>query len=319
MAKDVNPMHKVLVTCPPMLGMLEEFTDYANQLGLELIPAQTTQVLAESELIDQLPNYDAWIIGDDPATAEVFEAAVNGQLKAAVKWGIGIDNVDFDACERLGISITNTPNMFGGEVADNAIGYLIGLARETFYIDREIRIGNWPKPPGMSISGKCIGLVGFGDIGRNFAKRLAGFDVTVIVYDPAVQGDTGLGFAQIQDFPDKLDQLDFLVLTCSLNQLNHHMINEASISLMKDGIRIINVARGPLIDEAALTEGLRQRKIESAALDVFEEEPLPMNSLLRQMPRCIFGSHNSSNTREGVMRASEQALITLAGFLDDSR
>ena len=159
-------MYRVLVTCPPMLGLIEEFDCLAQAKGLQLIPAETAQILSENELIDLLPDYDGWIIGDDPATLKVFEAGKVGKLRAAVKWGVGTDNVDFQACERLKIPIANTPNMFGGEVADNAVGYLVGLARETFFIDREIRAGAWPKPPGMSISGKHIGVVGYGDIGR---------------------------------------------------------------------------------------------------------------------------------------------------------
>jgi D-3-phosphoglycerate dehydrogenase len=94
-----------------MLGMFKEFVDPAMQLGVELVAANTTQVLSEPELIEILPQYDGWIIGDDPATKKVFEAGVNGRLKAAVKWGIGVDNVDFSACKELNIPITNTPNM----------------------------------------------------------------------------------------------------------------------------------------------------------------------------------------------------------------
>lgn len=308
-------MHRILVTCPPMLGMLDEFTALARGKGLELIPAKMTQILSEEELIDQLPAYDGWIIGDDPATAQVFEAGKNGKLLAAVKWGIGVDNVDFDACHRLGIPITNTPNMFGGEVADIAIGYMIGLARDTFYIDREIRNGGWPKPAGLSISGKRIGVVGFGDIGRHTVKRLAGFDVEVTVYDPALQGKIDHDFAHQAVFPEDLDTLDFLIFTCALNEHNLHMLNDDTIGRLQDGVRIINVARGPLIDETALIKGLSNGKIASAALDVFEQEPLPPNSALRAMPHCIFGSHNSSNTREGVVRASIEAIDKLSGFL----
>ena len=311
-------MFKVFVTCPPMLGMLSEFTSIANKSGLELVAAKTTQVLSEEELVKQVPNYDGWIIGDDPATAKVFRAGKAGQLRAAVKWGIGVDNVDFQACEKLGIPITNTPNMFGGEVADNALGYMIGLARETFYIDREIRNGGWPKPPGMSISRKHIGVVGFGDIGRNTVKRLAGFDVKVTVYDPVVVGDTDYDFVTVKQYPEGLESLDFLIFTCSLNEHNFHMFDSGSVERMKDGAKVINVARGPLIDEQALIKGLSSGKLASAALDVFEEEPLPSMSPLRDMQQCIFGSHNSSNTREGVIRASESAIEKLAAFLHES-
>jgi len=309
-------MYRVLVTCPPMLGLIDEFDCLAQAKGLQLIPAETAQILSENELIDLLPDYDGWIIGDDPATLKVFEAGKVGKLRAAVKWGVGTDNVDFQACERLKIPIANTPNMFGGEVADNAVGYLVGLARETFFIDREIRAGAWPKPPGMSISGKHIGVVGYGDIGRSTVKRLSGFDVLVSVYDPAVERIDDYEFATLEIYPEGLDKVDFLIFTCSLNELSFHMLNVEVIAQLKDQVRIINVARGPLIDEAALVAGLRSGKIASAALDVFEEEPLPLESPLRQMPQCIFGSHNSSNTREGVMRASIKAINMLAEFLD---
>jgi D-3-phosphoglycerate dehydrogenase len=100
---------KILVTCPPMLGMINEFIPYAAQQGFELVPAKVTQTLTQEELMVLLPQFDGWIIGDDPATRRVFEAGQAGRLKAAVKWGIGVDNVDFAACKDLGIPIINTP------------------------------------------------------------------------------------------------------------------------------------------------------------------------------------------------------------------
>lgn len=311
-------LKKVLVTCPPMLGLFDEFVAPARELGLELVAAKTTQVLSEVELMAQLSDYDGWIIGDDPATHQVFATAQQGQLKAAVKWGIGVDNVDFAACKELGIPIINTPNMFGGEVADVAIGYLIGLARQTFYINSEIRQNHsWPKPAGMSISGKKIGVVGFGDIGYHTAKRLGGFDVDVIAYDPGVNGKRDLSFVTRKAWPEDLVELDFIIFTCALNEHNRHMLNADTLAQMKTGAQVINVARGPLIDEPALIAALQSRHIAAAALDVFEVEPLPNDSPLRQMPQCIFGSHNGSNTVEGVRRASHEALQKLASFLNN--
>ena len=162
-------LHRILVTCPPMLGMFEAFEPLARKLGLELVPAEVTQVLSEVELIELLPDFDGWIIGDDPATQRVFEAGHRGSLKAAVKWGIGVDNVDFKACKILGIPITNTPGMFGAEVADVAVGYVIALARHTVEIDRGVRDGAWPKPRGISLANRTVAVVGYGDIGRNTA------------------------------------------------------------------------------------------------------------------------------------------------------
>ena len=308
-------MKNVLVTCPPMLGLIDEFHNTAEKLGLKLVPAQTTQVLSEEELMALLPDYDGWIIGDDPATRQVFQAGRDGKLRAAVKWGIGVDNVDFDACKDLDIPVSNTPNMFGGEVADLAISYIIALARETFAIDRGIRAGTWPKPSGISISGKTIGIVGFGDIGRSLVKRLSGFDVDTVVYDPAVEGNLGFDLVSRADFPERLDEVDFLVFTCALNEKNFHMLDLEAISRMKTGSFVVNVARGPLIDESALVSNLTSGHIAAAALDVFEIEPLPQNSPLREMPQCIFGSHNGSNTHEGVTRATTEALHKIADFL----
>lgn len=301
-----------------MLGLFDEFVRPARELGLDLIAAKTTQVLSEGQLIDLLPEYDGWIIGDDPATEQVFKVAKRGKLRAAVKWGIGVDNVDFKACERLGIPITNTPNMFGDEVADLGVAFMLGLARQSYFIDREIRVrGSWPKPAGMSVSGKHVGVVGFGDIGSSLVKRLSGFDVTATVYDPGVGGDNGYAFVERADFPDGLGKCDFLIFTCALNMNNVRMLNSETIKKLKRGSMVINVARGPLIDERALVDALQSGHVAAAGLDVFEEEPLPQTSRLRDMPQCIFGSHNASNTKEGVRRATHVAIEKLATYLND--
>lgn len=308
-------MKDVLVTCPPMLGQIDLFMDYAAKRGLRLHPAKVTQVMSEAELKDLLPEYDGWIIGDDPATRAVFEAGQGGRLTAAVKWGIGVDNVDFAACKDLGLPIINTPMMFGAEVADVALGYVIGLARETFLIDRSVRAGDWIKPAGISLGGKTVGVVGLGDIGHNSCSRLQALGMTVVAYDPGVEGDAGLDGLERAVWPNRVEELDFLVFTCALNEHNHHMLNSEVLAKAKDGIRIVNVARGPLIDEAALIAALQSGKIYSAALDVFEVEPLPMDSPLREMERCVFGTHNGSNTVDAVIRASHAAIDHLAGFL----
>lgn len=305
---------RILVTCPPMLGMRDQFLPEMEKLGLQGICAETVQTLSEVELIKILPEYDGWIIGDDPATKRVFEAGKAGRLKAAVKWGIGIDNVDMAAAKQLGIPISNTPNMFGAEVADIGTGYLIALARETFAIDRGIRSGQWPKNRGMSLSGRTVGLVGYGDIGKNAADRLLAFGLNLIVYDPGISS-IQKEKVSLSKWPDRVEECDFLFFTCSLNANNKHMLNADVILKSKDRVRIVNVARGGLIDESALVEALKNGKIHSVALDVFEEEPLPLNSYLREHPLCILGSHNSSNTQEAVIRTNLIAIEKMAHFL----
>lgn len=298
-----------------MLGMIDSFKHIFQEKGVELSAPSVVQTMSVEELKDIVPQHDGWIIGDDPATREVFEAGKAGNLKAAVKWGIGVDNVDFDACADLGIPIINTPDMFGGEVADVALGYVIALARETFEIDQAVRKGEWIKPRGISLSGKTVALVGFGDIGKSTAKRLLAADMSVIAYDPFAGGSSNLSKVEREVWPNRVEEADFIVVTCSLTKSSYHMINADIFKQTKDGVRVVNVGRGPIIDETSLEEALRSGKVRSAALDVFEVEPLPIDSYLRTHPHCVFGSHNASNTADAVERTSHIAIDLLFNFL----
>ncbi len=298
----------VFVTCPPMLGLIDEFSaDFAAK-GLVCVPGKVTQVKTVAELVDEVPLYDAWIIGDDPATREVVEAGVKGKLKAAVKWGVGVDNVDFAAFKDFRVPVENTPGVFGGEVADIALTYVLGLARETYRIDREIRLNNaWPKPAGISMGGRTVAVVGFGDIGRQTAKRILACGSKVIAYDPMFKPAEGI-LVETEAWPNRIGEADFIIFTCPLNEGTKHMFNDALVGELKPGVRIINVSRGPVINEGALIRALQSGVVHSAALDVFEVEPLPANSPLRKMDRCIFGSHNGSNSVDAVRRVSRLAI-----------
>lgn len=297
-----------------MLGMIDEFRGLFSQRGVEVTAANVVQVLTEDELQVLIPDFDGWIIGDDPATRRVFEAGRAGRLRAAVKWGIGVDNVDFAACKDLGIPITNCPNMFGGEVADVAMSYVGALARETFVIDRAVRQGHWPKPRGVSLAGRTMALVGLGDIGRNVARRALAADMKIVAYDPLYNGQVAAGLDRAT-WPARIEEADFIVMTCSLTATSRHMLDAKVLARAKAGVRVVNVARGPLIDEAALVSSLQSGHVHSAALDVFEIEPLPWDSPLRVLPQTIFGSHNGSNTVDAVRRCSVLAIDTLFGYL----
>lgn len=297
-----------------MLGMMNELKHFFEKKGVEVFCPKVVQTMSEQELIGLVPQFDGWIIGDDPATRSVFQAGKAGSLKAAVKWGIGVDNVDFAAAKEFAIPITNTPDMFGREVADVAMSYVIALARETFMIDRAVRAGGWPKPRGISVQEKTLGLVGFGDIGRNVAKRALASEMSVIAYDPAFTPVEGLPVERAE-WPTRIDECDFIVMTCSLNAGNRHMLNADVLAKVKDGVRVVNVARGPLIDEKMLIAALESGKVHSVALDVFENEPLPMDSPLRRLERCVFGSHNGSNTSDAVWKTSVRAARLMFDFL----
>jgi D-3-phosphoglycerate dehydrogenase / 2-oxoglutarate reductase len=299
-----------------MLRLIEEFRPEFEAKGIELLTPNVVQTLTEDELVGILPEVDGWIIGDDPATARVFEAGKNGRLRAAVKWGVGVDNVNFEACKLLGIPVANTPLMFGEEVGSLAAHYVVGLARQTFLIDRGVRAGEWPKPAGISLIDKTAAVVGFGDIGKSTTRMLNAFGININVYDPfASRTDEDEMKYRFYKFPDRIDEADFVVITCSLTPETRHLINSESIAKMKDEVRIVNVSRGPVIDETALIAALQSGKVHSAALDVFENEPLPLDSQLRGFERCIFGTHNGSNTVDAVRRASKQAMKLLFDFL----
>ncbi|WP_298308773.1 NAD(P)-dependent oxidoreductase [uncultured Erythrobacter sp.] len=307
----------ILVTCPPMLGLIDEFANDFAEAGLDFTPAKVTQILSVQELCDLLPAYDGWIIGDDPANAKVVAAGAAGNLRAAVKWGVGIDNVDFDVFAAHKIPVENTPNVFGEEVADVALTYVLGLARETYLIDREIRANNaWPKPSGISVHGRTVALVGFGDIGKATARRLAACGANIVVYDPYYQPSPGLD-VEHAEWPQRIGETDFIVFTCPLTDSTRAMFNHELLGSLKSGVRVVNVARGPVIVEEALIEGLQQEIIHSAALDVFEVEPLPEQSPLRGFDRCIFGSHNGSNSSDAVRRVSRIAIAKIARFLGE--
>lgn len=305
---------KVLVTCPPMLRQIEQLADEIERRGWEVTTPDVVQTLTEAELCDLLPAHDGWIIGDDPANAAVIAAASAGRLRAAVKWGAGTDNVDFAAFEAAGVPVTNTPGMFGNEVADIALGYLIGLARHTFEIHQGVLNGEWLKPTGTSLADKTVALVGYGFIGQQLARRLRVCGMNVQVYDPivsseAVAAEDGL---TLQRWPENLGTCDFICFTCALTESNRHMLNAESLAATRQGVRIVNVARGPLIDEGGLVDALKSGQVGAAALDVFEDEPLAADNPLRAFPQNVFGSHNASNTLDAVMRTSLTAIELLA-------
>lgn len=297
-----------------MLRMIDAFRDLFAMRGIGLTCPEVTQTLSVEQLLQLVPEHDGWIIGDDPANRQVLAAGAAGRLRAAVKWGVGVDNVDFAACRDLGIPVTNTPGMFGAEVADVALGYVIALARETFAVDREVRAGAWPKPRGISLAGRCAALIGHGDIGRHVLSRLLACGMRVIVYDPVNAAPAADRVASAA-WPERCDEADFLVVTCALTESSRHMVNTRSIAALRRGVRVVNVSRGPVIDEAALVAALRSGHVHSAALDVFEVEPLPADSPLRGFPQCVFGSHNGSNTEDAVIRASRQAVERMFEFL----
>lgn len=299
--------------------MVDEFeADFAKANFNVNIP-EFTQEMTEDALCEIIGKYDGWIIGDDPASRKVLEAGVAGQLKACMRWGVGTNNVDFEAFRDLGIPIENTPGVFGAEVADLAMHYITGLARHTFAIDIEVKKGNWHKPIGLSLWASKALIVGMGDIGKNLAKRLQAHDVNVLYYDPYVPQSSVAPGLKKTSWPDGLSEVDFVIFTAPLTEETYHLFNEQALECSKKGIKVINVGRGPLVDEVVLLKGLKDNVISMAALDVFEIEPLSTKQhqdLLSFKDRLILGSHNGSNTQQAVAKVSKKCIIRLGDFLN---
>jgi len=300
---------KILITCVHLTRHFDSFRQQYEDAGIEVvIPPLEGQQFSASEMAHHIIGVDAVIAGDDDIDATVLDAGKASCLKAVIKWGIGTDGIDKAHAAHLGIPVYNTPGVFGEEVADLALSHLLMLARKTHLMDRSIRDGGWLKAEGRSLSGLTAGVIGLGSIGRAIARRATAFGMHAVGYD-VMEIDNGelaaIGATQIA-LNTVFEQSDVLFLACALTSENHHLIDQKTISKMKPQAFIINVSRGPLIDEAALADALTEGRVAGAGLDVFEQEPLPANSPLRKhQDRCTFSTHNGSNTAEAVKRINQ--------------
>lgn len=305
-------MRKVLVTSPPMCLAIERYADLFSDAGIHAHSANAGQTLARRELFSLIPDFDGWVIGDDRVDAEVLQAGRAGRLSAAVKWGIGVDNIDFGAAMAAGIPIRNTPDMFGDEIADLAMHYVTGLARETFQIHAGVKTGGWPKPAGISLAGRTAAVVGFGSVGQALVGRLRAAKMKVIVYTRTeTRFHLKCDKVQLRRWPSGIDQAEFVILCCPLTDQTRHLLGDDFFATCFAGVRIVNVARGGVIDTNALCRALASRRAHSAALDVFEQEPLPREAPIRRFDQILLGSHNASNTVDAVDRTSQRAIETL--------
>jgi D-3-phosphoglycerate dehydrogenase / 2-oxoglutarate reductase len=306
---------RVLITCRQMQNCFDSFASVFAEHGLDVTMPEVTQQLTEAELMATIGDFDGMIAGDDHLTERVLSYAT--RMRVISKWGIGLDGIDLDAARERGIEITNTPGVFGGEVADVALGYVVMLARQLRRLDASVRAGGWFKHEGRSLSAMTLGVVGFGDIGRSIARRAQGFDMAISAYDPLVSSRdvaASMGVRAIA-LDDLFSSSDVLVLSLPLTPDTQHLVDERRLGLMPPRGFLVNVARGRLVDEQALVAALSSGHLSAAALDVFEDEPLPASSKLRSFEQCVFGTHNASNTSEGVLRASERAVLNLLGGL----
>jgi D-3-phosphoglycerate dehydrogenase len=316
-----TPVSRVLVTCGHLQRHIGRYEQGLRDQGIDVfVPPLTAQQFSAAEMIEHIKDIDVVIAGDDFITAEVLDAGKASRLKAIVKWGIGTDSIDKPAATARGIPVYNTPGMFSDEVADLALSYVLALARSSLRVDSAVRSGQWLRVEGTSLRGKTAGVVGLGGIGQAIAVRCRAFGMTVVGSDVAAMPEAVLracGAEQLA-LEEVLGKSDFLILACNLTAENRHLINANTLGLMKAGAFIVNVARGPLVDEAALIEALKSQRLAGAGLDVFEVEPLPGDSPLRDLPNCVFGTHGGSSTREAIIRVNELTLEMAKRILLDA-
>ena len=287
---------RVMVSAPYFIPVIDEYQQKLSKDGIELIAAKVKERLSENELLEVIGDIDGIICGDDRITERVLDAAP--RLKAISKWGTGIDSIDSDAAARRGIPVFRTTNAFSEPVADTVLGYLLTFARKLPLMDQDIRGGTWEKPHLISLGECALGIVGVGDCGKAvvrrakaFGMRLLGNDIVEIPKDFVAK--SGIQMVSLETL---LSEADFVSLNTDLNSTSYHLIGKDQLNLMKPTAHLINTSRGPIVDEPALIAALQEKRIAGAAMDVFEEEPLPANSPLRQLDNCMLAPHNANSS-----------------------
>jgi D-3-phosphoglycerate dehydrogenase len=287
--------HKVLVAdsiSPKGVELLEN--------GGQLLVAVKTG-LKENDLLAIAAEYSAIVVrSQTKITAKIIDAAK--QLKVVGRAGVGVDNVDVEAATRRGVIVMNTPGGNTVSTAEHAFSLLVSIARNIPQADASVKAGKWDRKSfeGVELHGKTIGIFGMGRIGTEVARRVIAFGMRPVAYDPYLSPSRArsLQVELLDDLDEVLAQSDFVTMHMPLTAETRHLINADRIAKMKRGARIVNCARGGLIDEQALFEALKSGQIASAALDVYETEPPPADFPLRTLPNIVFTPHLGASTAE---------------------
>lgn len=260
-------------------------------------------------------GYDALLVNGPRITADTV--AGDDRLSVVARFGVGYDNVDVRACAARGVPVTITPDGVRRPVASSVLCLLLALGHRLFAKDRITRTGRWQDRldlMGRSLTGATVGLVGYGNIGREVAVLLEPLSVDLLVADPVLPPgpiDAPGSSAEAMDLPALLRASDYVVLLCPLTPSTYHLIGAAELGLMKRTACLVNVSRGPVVDEAALTEALAADTIAGAALDVFETEPLPATSPLLDLPQAIVTPHSLCWNDEMALGCGRSAIRSM--------
>jgi D-3-phosphoglycerate dehydrogenase / 2-oxoglutarate reductase len=289
------PKYKVLVSPNTLLPVLDKYKHLLIENNIEVItPPNFNEFLSEDELIPLVKDIDGAICGDDRYTEKVLKKAK--KLKVLSKWGEGLNAIDLNAAKKLNISVYRTAGALSDPVADTVMAYILAFARNIIIKDNSMKRGEWKKYPSVTLKESILGIIGFGKIGKAIAKRAVSFGMEVVVCDVRNISNKSLDKygVQIKPFDEVLAKSDFVSINCDLNPSSTNIIGSNELLLMKKNAILINAARGEMIDETALINALKNKIIEGAALDVFEKEPLSIDSSLRKMSNCLISAHNSN-------------------------
>jgi D-3-phosphoglycerate dehydrogenase / 2-oxoglutarate reductase len=291
------------------------------EAGIQLLRDRfDVDVDGDSNLADVIGDYDAIVIRSaTKLTADLIERA--GRLKVIGRAGVGVDNVDVEAATRKGVVVANAPESTVVSAAEHTIGLLLALSRNIPQAYAALKDGRWERSRygGIELADKTLGVLGFGRIGQQVARRAVGLGMRVVAYDPFVARDRfrDLGVDRAETTDELLAAADFLTLHAPLTDETRGLIDAATIAKMRDGVRVVNAARGELVDEEALADALRSGKVAAAALDVFSEEPY--SGPLLELDNVVVTPHLAASTEEAQDRAgvivAEQVAAALEGGL----
>jgi len=275
--------------------------------------------LTPAQLIDIISDYDALLVrSSTTVTAEVIRAGK--RLRVVGRAGVGVDNIDVDAATQAGIIVVNAPTGNTVAAAEHTIALLMSMARLIPQADAHVRTGNWKRNKfiGIEVRDKVLGTLGMGRVAQEVVRRAQGLGMRVVGYDPYVTADYAAqrGVA-LGDLESVLAQADFLTIHVPLTPQTQNLISHAQLARMKKGARILNVARGGIVDEGALVEAINRGHIAGAALDVFEEEPLASDSPLRTSDKIILTPHLGASTVEAQEQVAEDVALQVLDVLAD--
>ncbi|MDD3948860.1 MAG: phosphoglycerate dehydrogenase [Anaerolineaceae bacterium] len=290
-------MRTVLITAPYIIPFMDRFTPILESFGLNVIIPEVDERFEVAGLLEFAGQYEGTICGDDRYTAEVIAANAE-TLKVISKWGTGVDAIDAEAAEKYGIMVGRTPNAFTVPVSESVLGCMLSFARNIPWMDGAMKAGQWKKISGHTLMESTLGVVGVGNIGKAVIRRARAFGMKIIANDiieiePDFIIEQGIEMTSLQDL---LERADYISLNVSLNPTSYHLIDAEALAHVKPTAVLINSCRGPVVHEPALIAALQEGRLRGAALDVFEDEPLPADSPLTKMDNVLLSPHNTNSS-----------------------